>query len=291
MPATSRRCFRTADGRTIAWHEFGRPDGQPVFYCHGFPSSGREAALLQPPALALGLRLIAPDRPGYGGSDDQPGRELRDWPAELATLADHLGIARFALLGLSGGGPYAVACAWRLADRLSAISLACPLGPVYRPEVLNAMNPPARASLALAKRWPWLAQRLYGGPTPWLLARWPGLVERVRTLNLPPNDLTALSEGENQAILNSTIGDAMVLGARGARRDLHLYTHGWQIPFDAIQAPIRIWHGEADATVPLAHGRWYRDHLPGGRLTTLPDQGHFSLPIHFGEQILASIIR
>lgn len=290
MPASNVLSFRNADGRRIAWHEFGQPDGRPVFYCHGFPSSGREAALLHQPATALGLRLIAPDRPGYGGSDDQPGLELRDWPTDLAALADHLGIERFALLGLSGGGPYALACAWRLPERLSARILVCPLGPVYLQEVLAAMHRPARSSLALAKRSPWLAQRLYGGPTPWLLARWPGLVERVRTLNLPSKDLTALSEGDNQAILNSTIGDAMARGARGARRDLHLYTHDWHIPCDAIQAPISIWHGEADATVPPAHARWYRDHLSGASLTTLPDQGHFSLPIHFGERILRGLI-
>ncbi|EIC23323.1 alpha/beta fold hydrolase [Thiorhodovibrio frisius] len=290
MPASNVLSFRNADGRRIAWHEFGQPDGRPVFYCHGFPSSGREAALLHQPATALGLRLIAPDRPGYGGSDDQPGLELRDWPTDLAALADHLGIERFALLGLSGGGPYALACAWRLPERLSARILVCPLGPVYLQEVLAAMHRPARSSLALAKRSPWLAQRLYGGPTPWLLARWPGLVEHVRTLNLPSKDLTALSAGDNQAILNSTIGDAMARGARGARRDLHLYTHDWRIPCDAIHAPISIWHGEADATVPPAHARWYRDHLSGANLTTLPDQGHFSLPIHFGERILRGLI-
>ncbi|WPL11812.1 alpha/beta fold hydrolase [Thiorhodovibrio litoralis] len=246
-----RRCC-TSDGRALAWREFGRGDGRPVFYCHGFPSSGREAALLDAPARALGLRLIAPDRPGYGSSDDQPGRALADWPADLVCLADHLGLDRFALIGLSGGGPYAVACAWRMTERLTTCTLICPLGPVYLSEVLAAMNPPARASLALARRWPWLARQVFGGPTPWVLARWPGLVERVRTLNLPPRDHVALAEGDNQAILNSTISDAMANGARGARRDLHLYTHDWQIPFDAIQAPITIWHGDADATVPHA---------------------------------------
>jgi len=215
--------------------------------------------------------------------------DLGTGPADLAALADHLGIARFALLGLSGGGPYAIACAWRIPERLNACVLVCPLGPVYRSEVLAAMHPPARVSLALAKRFPWLAQRLYGGPTPWLLARWPALVERTRSLNLPPNDLAALAEGDNQAILNSTIADAMARGARGARHDLHLYTHDWQIPLAAIQTPIRLWHGEADATVPPAHARWYRDHLSVAQLDTLPDQGHFSLPIHCGERILREL--
>lgn len=290
MNATEPRTFHTAAGRRIAWHEFGQPAGQPVFYCHGFPSSGREAALLHEPACRLGLRLIAPDRPGYGGSHDWPGRELADWSADLASLADHLGFARFALLGLSGGGPYALACAWRMPQRLNACVLVCPLGPVHLPEVLAAMQPPARLSLALAKHWPWLAERLSGGPTPRLLARTPALVERVRTLSIPPSDRRALAEGSNQAILNSTITDAMALGARGARRDLHLYTHDWRIPFAAIETPVNIWHGDADATVPHAHGRWYRDHLPRASLNTLPEQGHFSLPIHFGERILRELI-
>ncbi len=290
MIASEPLFFRVADGRRIAWHEFGQPGGRPVLYCHGFPSSGREAALLHPAALALGLRLIAPDRPGFGGSDDQPGRQLSDWPTDLAALADHLGLRRFALLGLSGGGPYALACAWRLAERLTTCTLVCPLGPVYVPEVLTAMHLPARVSLALAKHWPWLARGVYGGPTPKLLARAPGLVERVRTLNIPPSDLAALAEGDTQAILNSTIADAMAQGARGARRDLHLYTHDWHIPFDAIRAPITIWHGDADATVPLAHARWYQEHLPVASLNVLVEQGHFSLPIYVGKRLLSALI-
>ncbi|MBK1647856.1 alpha/beta fold hydrolase [Rhabdochromatium marinum] len=289
MPDANFPACRTPDGRRLAYREFGQPDGRPVFYCHGFPSSGGEAELLHIPARALGLRLIAPDRPGYGGSDDQPGRQISDWPADLSCLADHLHLDRFALIGLSGGGPYALTGAWQLAARLTACTLICALGPVYRAELLRAMHPPARASLALARRWPGLAQRVYGGPTPRILARWPGLVERLRTLGAPAADQAALAEGDHQAILNSTIGDAMARAARGARRDLYLYTHDWQIPFDAIQTSITLWHGNADATVPVAHAHWYQAHLPQLTLNSLPEQGHYSVPIHFAPTILRAL--
>jgi pimeloyl-ACP methyl ester carboxylesterase len=288
-PEQSR--FRGPAGDLIAWHEFGDRDGRPVFYCHGFPSSGREAALLDAAARELRLRLIAPDRPGYGGSTPRPARQLADWPTDLAALADHLGLKRFALLGLSGGGPYAVAGAWRLAARLDACTLVCPLGPIYLRDLLAAMNPPARVSLSLARGFPRLAHRLYGGPTPALLTRWPGLVERLRSLGIPPSDHVALAEGNNQAILNSTIADAMAAGALGARQDLLLYTRDWKIPFERIHQPITIWHGDADATVPLAHARWYQAALPAARLEILPHQGHFSVPIHFARRILADLIR
>lgn len=287
--ATPEFCI-APDGRRIAFVEFGARGGHPVLYCHGFPSSRREAALLHPAALKLGLRVIAPDRPGYGASDHLPGRRLADWPADVEHLADHLGLDRFAVLGLSGGGPYALACLWRLAERISRSTLVCPLGPAYIPEVLDAMHPGARASLGMAKHFPRLTQAVFGGPTPAVLARWPGLVERLRTLGAPPTDERALAEGNNREILNSTIGDSMAGGARGARADLRLYTTDWGIPFEALDRPLPIWHGDADGTVPLAHALWYRDKLPQARLHILADQGHYSVPIQFTDRILRGLL-
>jgi pimeloyl-ACP methyl ester carboxylesterase len=138
MTAVSQH-FRLLDGRALGYAEYGVPDGAPVLYFHGFPGSRLEAALTEGPATALGARVIALDRPGYGLSDPQLGREIGHWPEDVGQLADHLGLERFAVLGTSGGGPYAMACAARLAERLTHVGLICSLSPLDRPGALTGM--------------------------------------------------------------------------------------------------------------------------------------------------------
>lgn len=283
----------TTDGRRLAYARFGDPAGLPCVYLHGFPSSRREAALLDRAATAQGIRVIAPDRPGLGASDHAPGRRLMDWPADCLALADGLGLERFGVVGVSGGGPYALACAWalpRLAPgRLAACTLVAPLGPVYRRDLLGAMRVAPRLGLGVARLSPKLADLVYGGPTAAVMTRWPGLVEWVRELAAPPPDRRVLRAGDNAAILNTTIEDAMDHGAPGARRDLAIYTRDWGLPFPEIDFPVRIWHGDADGTVPIAHGRWYAARLPNATLTEVPGEGHYSLPILHAEAILAAV--
>jgi pimeloyl-ACP methyl ester carboxylesterase len=286
-----RRLLRLADGRRLAWYEFGSPGGLALVYCHGFPSSGREAALLHQAAVAAEVRVIAPDRPGFGGSDQLTGRRLIDWPDDLELLLDQLGIDRFGLIGVSGGGPYALACAWRLGERVRATTLVCPLGPVYLPEVLAAMRLPVRASISVGGRVPWLAELIYGTPTAAVLLCWPRIVERFRTLTAPASDRAVLADGDNAAILNATIEDAMQNGGLGPRAELRLYTRHWGLPLAEIRRPVAIWHGEADGTVPLAHGEWYAAHLPRTELQVRPGEGHYSLPIRYSSPILVALRR
>src|SRR3954452_9759734 len=101
------------DGRLLAYQEYGRPGGMPVIYCHGIPSSRVEGDLTIDPTIveSVGARVIVPDRPGVGQSDPQEGRRIVDWPTDVSELASHLGASTFAVLGSSGGSPYALACA------------------------------------------------------------------------------------------------------------------------------------------------------------------------------------
>jgi pimeloyl-ACP methyl ester carboxylesterase len=123
---------RLADGRQLAFNEYGVANGQPVFFFHGGNDSRLEAVLLEAAASDLGLRLVAPDRPGYGRSDPQSGRRLLDWPQDVAQLATGLGIASFAVVGHSGGGPHAAAVAtrYRSGFRASRWSVVPPHPPV-----------------------------------------------------------------------------------------------------------------------------------------------------------------
>ena len=111
------------DGRTLGFADYGDPGGRPLFYCHGWPGSRLQARTIDEHGRRRGLRVIAPDRPGIGLSDARPGRGFSDWPADIAGLADSLRIDRFLLLGISGGGPYALAAAALLPDRIDAVAV------------------------------------------------------------------------------------------------------------------------------------------------------------------------
>ena len=288
----------TGDGRRIAFSELGDPSGHPALYAHGFPSSRHEARLMHAAACEIGIRLITLDRPGYGDSDPAPDRGIRDWPDDVAAVADALDLERFALIGVSGGGPYLLACAWRLSQqeahplqrRVTHCLMVCPLGPIYRTEQLKQMHWALRMNLEVGKQPAWIGNLLFGRPTTAVLARLPALVETNRSFAAPPADRAVLSDPETTAILNSTVADAMRNGAPGARRDLYLYTNDWAIPFDAIRFPIRIWHGQADGTVPIDHARWYAENIPSAELHELPREGHYSLPICHSRRMLAQLL-
>lgn len=117
------------DGRRVNWHEFGNPDGSPVIYTAGTPVSGLGGGTYDETARAADLRWISPDKPGYGGSDYQRKRSLTSWADDLAALAGHLGLDRFALAGESGGGPFTLAAARQLAGRVSVVALIAAVGP------------------------------------------------------------------------------------------------------------------------------------------------------------------
>ena len=289
-PPDEPRLLTRPGGRRLAYSELGDPQGCPVLYCHGFPSSRREALLLLPTARRLGIRILAPDRPGYGDSDRQPHRTFADSADDLAALADHLGLARFALLAVSGGAPFALACASRLSERIRGCALVCPLGPVYLDEMLATMAWPSRLLLGSAQRTPWLVPIVFGAWTAKVLSRWPEMVEGIRAYRAPPADREELARPEVQAILGGALRDALRHGAPGALQDLRLYTSPWDIPLGDVQVTVDLWHGEADGTVPAAQARWFEHHLPHCRARYLAGDGHYSLPLRHAQAILAALL-
>jgi pimeloyl-ACP methyl ester carboxylesterase len=119
-----------SDGRKLGFAEFGEMQGKPVFYFHGFPGSRLEARLAEKISRDSHIRFIGIDRPGFGVSGFKPKRTLLDWPDDVIELADALGIDRFSTLGVSGGGPFAAACAHQIPDRLISVGIVCGMGPV-----------------------------------------------------------------------------------------------------------------------------------------------------------------
>jgi pimeloyl-ACP methyl ester carboxylesterase len=282
----SGRQFSLHDGRRLGYSEFGAPRGRPILYCHGFPASRLEARLAHEAALRTRVRLIAADRPGYGLSDFQPNRRIADWPRDLRELADALGLDRFAVLGISGGAPYVIACAGAIPERLTAAGIVCGLGRTDRGEFTADMNLIARASFAVARRAPPLS-RLVNRALASVLRGNPRLTLKLMASRLPPPDQEVLSQTVVFGMISDSYREALRQGGRGAALDLTLYAQPWETVVESIRVPCHLWHGEADTTVPVAMGRRLAAALPDCRAEFYPDEGHYSLPVRRIGEILA----
>mgnify|MGYP001085269277 CR=1 FL=1 len=146
--------IRLKDGRLLGYAEFGDPAGKPIFHFHGIPSSRLEGKYADEVAAKHGVRLIAVDRPGIGLSDFKPKRTILDWPDDVVELADALEIVRFVVEGISGGGPYSAACAYKIPNRLTAAAIISGLGPINLGT--KGMTRVNRVGFFVARRLPWL---------------------------------------------------------------------------------------------------------------------------------------
>jgi len=278
------------DGRVLACLELGDPHGSPVIYCHGYPGSRLEARLAAGAAGRLRLRLLAPDRPGAGGSTFRPGRSLGAWAADAAELADHFRLERFSIIGVSGGGPYALACAASIPARLNAVALVSALAPVAGRRAREDMIPSNRLMLALAMRCPPLARGMVH-----LLAR---LIRRypdfyfVRMMRgIPEVDRRVLEDPAYHALLLESMVEAVRQGGYGPARELTLFARRWDFSLDQVRIPVRIWQGLSDNIVPAAMARDLAAALPGSECHYLSGEGHFSLIYRRHEDILADLMR
>ncbi|NUT35662.1 MAG: alpha/beta hydrolase [Hamadaea sp.] len=254
----------TSDGRVLAVEEFGVPDGVPIVYLHGTPMS-RLARHPDDAIFAdLGIRLITYDRPGFGRSSPQPGRNVADAADDVVTIADDLGIGRFAVFGVSGGGPHALAVAAAYPQRVSRVVTLASMAPCDADglEWTAGMTEANQASAAAARRGRGeLAAHL----------------ERARTapLPFPERDLAVLSRPEIGAMVGPAMAEALAPGVGGWTDDvLALYAFPWGFDPAAVRVPARLWHGELDELVPAAHSRWLADRMPDAALVTDPAASH-----------------
>ena len=286
-PSRTGQQFTLASGRKLGFAEYGDARGAPVLYCHGWPGSRLEAQALHSAGTALGVRIVAVDRPGYGLSDFQPGRTLASWAADIGELAGGLRLDRFAVLGVSGGGPFAMACAAGLGERLSRVLLVCALGPTDVPGVTRGMVFAHRWLLWLGRKAPALARPI-GRVSLKYLRRYPDRVVSPSVLNrLPASDREAMQPGPFQQALTAGFREGLRDGVEGAVVDGTLYAKPWGFRLEEVRAPVRLWHGEADIIVPPAMGRHYARVLPNCRATFHAGEGHFSLARKFAREVVA----
>jgi pimeloyl-ACP methyl ester carboxylesterase len=258
------------DGRRLRWHEFGDPDGSPVIYTTGTPVSGLGGAWYDQTARASGLRWISPDKPGYGGSDYQRGRSLLGWADDLAALAGHLGLDRFALAGESGGGPFTLAAAHQLSGRVSVAAVIASAA-AQRPSRAERAGQQARIRF-----YGWLARNAPAlNAVPLTMMRRslasPARLERAlrRAMATTPEARHAGLRIEFEAVT-----EALRPGTRGAVQELAVIRPPWPFLLSEVKTPVHLWHGTRDTNAPIANSRHLARELPHATLHISDSSDH-----------------
>jgi pimeloyl-ACP methyl ester carboxylesterase len=276
------RYQRLPGGRRLAYREYGDAAGRPLFFFHGFPGSRVSGQVLDKPARERGIRVVAPDRPGMGRSTFQPGRTMLDWPNDVAALADGLGIGSFAVAGLSGGGPYAAACAWKLPERVTVAGIVSGVGPFDHEEATEGMSRQNRFLFGAAKRVPPVgaaAMAMMG----FFARRFRGTLPEGMKRAMPPADRAILEDPEVVRLFGEDARAAFERGSKGASHELGVYTRPWGFPLTEIHVPVVLWQGTDDRNVPVAMGRYQAGQIPGCDARFIEGAGHLWVIPHAAE--------
>ena len=272
------------DGRTLGYAEYGALDGVPVFYFHGFPGSRLDYLLADAgdAAMETNTRIIAVDRPGLGLSTFKRGRRILDWPDDVTELAEALQIKRFAVLGISGGGPYAAACALKIPGRLTAAGIVCGMGPSDAPGMVDGVSWTIPGQPSIIRRFILMLTSMG-------LQRDPDqfLSRSKETLSEP--DRRLLDQSELAKLFVEGLQESFRSGVGGANRDAALYAKPWGFRLEEITAPVHLWHGEQDANVPVSVGRYVAEAIPNCAAQFYQEEGHLTLPHNRMTEVLSTL--
>lgn len=287
---TSDITIQLHDGRSVGVASAGKSDGFPIVHCHGSGSSRLEVKLLAVEAATQGVRLIGLDRPGIGRSDSKTGYRLLDWPDDVVEVADKLGIEQFAIDGVSAGGPYAMACAYKIPHRLTACGLISTVSPG---NLMRKAGP-----LWMRAVW-WMGAQL-----PWLLRLYVPIVQRATgsdeasierylvryAARLGAADQRLLDNPEIRRSLAQTMAESFRQGGKANLEATLAEIEPWGFQAEQVTfEKIFLWHGEQDRIMPVAPARLLAQGLPHCTATFYPDEGHFSTLANHAQDIFNSL--
>ena len=276
--------FVLPDQRTLCYADYGTEEGFPMLYCHGFPASRLEAQLAHDEARRQGVRIIAVDRPGFGRSDSYADRAILEWPQDVEALMRHLRVEKFSIIGVSGGAPYAMCCAFCLKEQVYKLGIVSGLGYLGDKSALAHLRTSFAAIVNLysfsALAGSVLTKQLLGR----LFKTYPGFaVSMIKSLSAE-KDQQVLSDPYIRDGIQASLHEAFHQGRDGPAWEFFLYTKPWGFDLSDISVETYVWHGDNDKTVPLNMAEQHAERIPGARLIVYPGEGHFSVPLrHLGE--------
>ena len=282
MTVGDTRVMLLPDGRELAWLETGKPRGSPIFVFHGTPGSRLQVSFDEKTIAASGVRFIAPDRPGYGHSTYHRGRTLLDWAADVAALADHLKIDRFAVAGVSGGGPHAAVCAAQLGERVTGAGIVSGVGPMGDPELRATMAGMNRGLGQLAAYAPAVLTPLFFAQV-FVTRHWPEQAMKMARKQMAEPDVAILERPDLRAAFLEDSKRASATTAQAATQDFLVFVRDWGFRLQDVAVPVHVWHGDVDKNVPFAQGEFVASQIPGAEFHPCPGEGHFLVVDHLGE--------
>jgi pimeloyl-ACP methyl ester carboxylesterase len=275
---------------TVAFEEYGDPAGEPVIFCHGWPSSRTMAELTDSAARRLGVRVISPDRPGISRSQFHAERKLVDWPDVLGALAAHLDIRKFRMLAISGGAPYAYVSAWAMPECVKAIAVISGAPPISELSDHTGLLPLYRWMLALYRRQPDLMRTLFRMARPFAQVWVPIRLRPMLLKFLQPCDSSSLRDSAAFQVCFESQRRAWRGSADGVLTDAQVYAAPWGFPLEEVTVPVRLWHGRKDRTFSTRIVEEMAARLPNCAAHYLDEAGHYSLPIRNMDRILADLM-
>src|SRR6476661_6454525 len=263
------------DDRQIGFAEFGDPQGRAVFWLHGTPGARRQIPMEEGVyAEERQIRLIGVDRPGIGSSTPFQYDTIFAFAEDLRTIADTLGIDKFEVIGLSGGGPYTLACAAAMPDRVIAAGVLGGVAPVRGADGIAG-------GVSTLISWAGPVVEVVGGPLRFAASQ---LIKLIRPIGEPALYAYArISPEADRKLLVRPEFKAMFLDdlLNGSRKqlaapfaDVVVFARDWGFRLDQVKVPVRWWHGDHDHIVPFAHGQHVVSRLPDAVMTELPYESH-----------------
>ena len=258
------KTLNLSDGRKLGYSEFGEPTGKPLFHFHGYPGSRLEGRIINLVAVSRDVRFISVDRPGMGLSDFKQNRTIIEWPNDVAELADSLQINQFAVEGVSGGGPYSLACAYKIPDRLTHVGVLSGVDPHWDP----------------GKPW---TRPLNKNDAEEFWRKFSNIMsEPDKKLVLNPRLLEVLTE---------ELYEAFRQGDGGVAYERELYRKDWGFRLDDISPTVKVhlWHGKLDVNVPFTMGSNMARAIPNCDARFYSEEGHYSTVLNHLEEILKTL--
>lgn len=272
--------------RTIGYAQYGDPEGFPLIFHHGWPGSHHQGSLLHEPAARMGVRVIAVDRPGIGNTRLEGIDRVLDFALAVHDLADALGIDRFHVLGVSGGGPYTLACAAIAKDRMRGVGVCCGAPPL---ELLTGERN-IHFMYRLMMRIHLQAPRLTNPAMELIRLTINALPSPIALLPLrmviPKPDREALKVRQNRQILLQCMKEAFQRGTGPVIEDALRIQNPWGFALESIEGPVIFWHGGMDWNIPLETARLMIHRIPLTITHVYASDGHYSLPMKRAQAFL-----